>query len=103
MTKLVDLIVHYKSGAPRNTLATVAVGAPNGKPLVIKVSQDMGSFELTEVASKVAPNQVLIRRVGKNLHLHLAADGASADLEEEPTLVLEDYVTAGSALSLIHI
>ena len=96
MAKVVELITRSKNGAVARHAIIVDSAMPT-QPVVIKASKGDATFELKDVASKVAPNQVLIKRVGKNLNIHLAADGDASDPDGIPHVVLEDYVSAGAA------
>ncbi len=90
MNKLIELITHLNNGSEAKYL--VAEDAGNtGKQLIIQANKNIKTYELKEVTSKFAPNQILAKRVGKNLHIHFGVDGKVEESSEAPDIILKDY------------
>ncbi|MDD5358627.1 MAG: cadherin-like domain-containing protein, partial [Sulfurovaceae bacterium] len=90
MAKLVELITHLKNGGEVKYLVSDDAG-DTGKQLVIQANKNIKTYELREITSKFAPNQILVKRVGKDLVIHMDVDGKEAELTEAPDIILKDY------------
>ncbi|UFH59077.1 Ig-like domain-containing protein [Sulfurovum mangrovi] len=86
MQKLVQLIVK-DSG---DQVYVVKTGT--GKPLIIK-AQSGAEYEIREVATNVAPQQILLKRKGKDLLIKIDSENEKdgKELTEDIDIVIEDY------------
>ena len=77
----------------KNITQTVELSSvKNGQPVRIKAVQG-GKYILAEAANGVAPENITIKRVGKNLHI--ALEGSDPD---QPQLIIEDFEGSGGQL-----
>ena len=90
MAKLVELVTHLKNGSEVKYLVSDDAGN-TGKQLVIQANKNIKTYELKEVTNKFAPNQILVKRVGKDLVIHMDVDGKAEVASEAPDIILKDY------------
>ena len=90
MAKLAELVTHLKNGSEVKYLVSDDAGN-TGKQLVIQANKNIKTYELKEVTSKFAPNQILVKRVGKDLVIHMDVDGKAGESSEAPDIILKDY------------
>lgn len=89
MSKQMQILIQ----GPDGTISTsnIQVGAGRGgQPLVLRALSDV-SYEIRDTEKGVAPDQLLIRRHGKNLELILDADGQQASSDAPADIVIEGY------------
>ena len=97
MSKEIQLLVNNVEGE-RQTMVVQPGAGKAGKPLVIKAQANV-TYELKDVVKGVAPDQVLVRRKGKNLEIVLDVEGKQEEAEAAADIVVEDYFDAeGSRL-----
>ncbi len=85
MSKETVIIIRTSDGVISQTII------PNGgKPLLIK-AQDGVSYELKDVASNVAPDQVLLSREGNNLKIHITPKHKKGKDDEDADVIIEGY------------
>lgn len=61
------------------TIAEHAVITQDGKPTIIKASQKV-NYELIDKATGHAPNHIITKRVGNDLHVSMEDEGKDSDL-----------------------
>jgi len=82
MAKNIEIILHTKEGiSGQHTVIT-----KSGKPLIIK-AQNAVTYELKDSVTKVSPDQIVTKHVGKNLHINLSAEKTGLD-----DIIIEDYL-----------
>ncbi len=70
----------------------------NGKPLTVKAQGNV-TYELKDLVKGVAPDQMLVRRKGKNLEIVLDVEGKEEEAHAPADIVVEDYFdVSGSRL-----
>ncbi|MFL1731975.1 hypothetical protein, partial [Moraxella oculi] len=88
MSKHIALKIHNAT----QTVANHTVIVKDGKPTVIKAASKV-NYELLDVARGTAPDHIITKRVGKNLHIILDKEGQDDDI------IIEGYYEkADSAL-----
>lgn len=85
MSKETVIITRTSDGVISQTII------PNGKePLLIKAQAGV-SYELKDVASNVAPDQVLLSREGNNLKIHITAKHKKGQDIDNADVIIEGY------------
>lgn len=85
MSKETVIITRTSDGVISQTII------PNGKePLLIKAQAGV-SYELKDVASNVAPDQVLLSREGNNLKIHIIAKHKKGQDVDNADVIIEGY------------
>ena len=67
-----------------------------GKAIVIK-AQAGATYELSDVIKHRAPDQILLQRKGKDLHILLNVDGQAAEKDQPADVIIENYYGEGKA------
>ncbi len=97
MSKQIQWLVNGANGE-RQAVVVQADAGKAGKPLIVKAQSNV-TYELKDVVKGVAPDQVLVRRKGKNLEIVLDVEGKQEEAEAAADIVVEDYFDAeGSRL-----
>ena len=94
MVNDIQLITKLGAQAEASTVVVKVGAGKSGEPLVIK-AQSGASYELREMLKNRAPEQVLIKRKGKNLEIMLGAEGVEADKELPADIIIENYFSEG--------
>ncbi|MFT7880163.1 MAG: Ig-like domain-containing protein [Sulfurimonas sp.] len=83
--------IHFIIKGATDHVSTVNAGAGvSGKPLVIKAREGV-DYELREAASHVAPQQVLIKRKGKDLLIKIEVEGEESELDAPADIIIKEY------------
>lgn len=72
------------------TLAQTQVITKDGKPTIIKATKNV-NYELINDATKRAPDHIVTKRVGKDLHVSFEENGNEADL------IIEGFYDSGDS------
>lgn len=89
MSKQIQWLVNGADG--ERQVQQVQSGAGKaGQPLVVKAQANV-TYELKEVVRGNAPDQVLVRRKGKNLEIVLEVEGRDGEAEWPADIIVEDY------------
>lgn len=88
-----EIVVIVKEG--QNVISSNTVAEGSGKPLVIKAKSHQ-SYELKDITTGVAPDQIYVVRDGKNLKLKIGKKDKKSD--DDADIIIEEYFEHDSSL-----
>lgn len=95
MSNFIKIITHSDNQAEIKQNVTAGSGK-TGNPTVIKVIEK-ARYELLDAETQYAPQQILLVRKGKDLHILVNAQGNADELLQPADLVIQDYYEYGKS------
>lgn len=89
MSKSIQVIVQGQDGAISTSVIKAGAGK-GGQPLALRALSNV-SYEIRDLEKQVAPDQLMVRRHGKNLEIVLDIDGQQASANAPADVVIEGY------------
>ena len=92
----IEIITKSAKSAEQSTVVVKVGAGKAGQATVIKAQAGV-SYELRDVIKHRAPDQILLKRKGKDLHVLLNAEGNAADQDQPADIIIENYFGEGKA------
>ena len=92
----IQIITKSTKTTEENTVVVKVGPGKSGQPTIIK-AQSGATYELRDIVKNQAPDQVLFKRKGKDLHILINAEGIKSEKDLPADIIIENYYGEGKA------
>ena len=92
----IQIITKSAKTTEENTVVVKVGPGKSGQPTIIK-AQSGATYELRDIVKNRAPDQVLFKRKGKDLHILINAEGIKSEKDLPADIIIENYYGEGKA------
>lgn len=92
----IQVITRNAKSTEETTVVVKAGSGKAGRATIIKAQAGV-TYELSDVIKHRAPDQILLMRKGKDLHILLNVDGQAAEKDQPADIIIENYYGEGKA------